>query len=113
MNTIRKSLTDLTTLFMNECSMMEEISLYGPSANEERLPLLSINIQNLAPADIASTLDKEFGIMVRPGLHCSPLAHQTIGTFPQGTLRFSFGCFTTEEEIRYTLDSLKTIIHQQ
>jgi len=69
-----------------------------------------MNIQNLAPADIASTLDKDYGIMVRPGLHCSPLAHQTIGTFPGGTLRFSFGCFSTEEEAKLSIEALKKIV---
>ena len=112
-NNIRRTLSEFTRYFMNECSQIDEITLYGPSAKEDRLPLISMNIRNLAPADIAATLDKDFGIMVRPGLHCSPLAHQTIGTFPAGTLRFSFGCFTTAEEIKYALDSLKTIINKQ
>jgi len=112
-NHIRTSLSELTRYFIDECNQIDEISIYGPSAKQERLPLISMNIRNMAPADLASTLDKEYGIMVRPGLHCSPLAHQTIGSFPQGTLRFSFGCFTTEEEIKYALDSLKTIIHNQ
>ncbi|HPS84258.1 MAG TPA: aminotransferase class V-fold PLP-dependent enzyme [Bacteroidales bacterium] len=111
-NTIRKSLSELTRCFINECNQIDGISIYGPSPSEERLPLVSMNIRNLAPADIASALDKDYGIMVRPGLHCSPLAHQTIGTFPGGTLRFSFGCFSTEEEVKYSIDALKKIAHK-
>ncbi|MPM29116.1 Cysteine desulfurase SufS [bioreactor metagenome] len=110
-NNIRKSLTDLTRHFISECRNMEEITIYGPSDQEERLPLISLNIKNMQPAPNAAALDKEFNIMVRPGLHCSPLAHKTIGSFPGGTLRFSFGCFTTEEELKYTLEALKKIIY--
>lgn len=109
-NNIRKSLSELTRLFISECEKLDEITLYGPLASEERLPLVSLNVDNITPADLAATLDKNFGIMVRPGLHCSPLAHQAIGTFPKGTLRFSLGCFTTEEEVKYSLNALEKII---
>lgn len=95
---------------MNECNQIDGISLYGPSASEDRLPLISMNIKNMEPTDLAAILDKEYGIMVRAGLHCSPLAHQTIGTFPGGTLRFSFGCFSTEEEAKLSIEALKKIV---
>ncbi|HPB02550.1 MAG TPA: aminotransferase class V-fold PLP-dependent enzyme [Bacteroidales bacterium] len=109
-NNIRKSLSELTRYFMNECNQIDGISLYGPSASEDRLPLISMNIKNMEPTDLAAILDKEYGIMVRAGLHCSPLAHQTIGTFPGGTLRFSFGCFSTEEEAKLSIEALKKIV---
>ena len=54
----------------------------------------------------AFLLDSEFGVMVRSGLHCAPLAHKTIGTFPAGTLRFSFGWFNTIEDARYAASAL-------
>ena len=54
-------------------------------------------------------LDDEFGIMTRSGLHCSPLAHKTIGTYPQGVVRFSFGYTNTEDEIDQALEAIKTI----
>lgn len=113
MGNIRSHLSELSKHFMNELRKIEEVFIYGPEEGEERLPLISINIKNKAPGDIASILDKEFGIMVRPGLHCSPLAHQSVGSFPQGTVRFSFGCFTKEEEIDYALTSLKKIISKK
>lgn len=110
MGNIREHLSGLTKHFMNELRNINEVFIYGPEEGEDRLPLVSLNIKNKKPGDIASLLDKEFGIMVRPGLHCSPLAHQSIGSFPQGTVRFSFGCFTKEEEIESALASLKKII---
>jgi selenocysteine lyase/cysteine desulfurase len=57
-------------------------------------------------ATLAYRLDVEYGIMVRSGLHCAPLAHKTLGTFPEGTLRFSFGYFNTEHDALYGLEAL-------
>jgi len=48
--------------------------------------------------------------MTRAGLHCAPLAHKFIGTFPQGTVRLSLGLFNTSEDIDYTIEALKKII---
>jgi len=107
---IRKNLKELTSHFINGLIQMDEVTIYGPAPGEDRLPLVSVNIKDMVPSNVASVLDKEFGIMTRPGLHCSPLAHKTIGSFPQGTLRFSLGCFTKNEEIDYAIDSLKKII---
>ena len=62
-------------------------------------------------SETADRLDREFGIQVRVGLHCAPNAHRTLGTFPGGTIRFSFGYFNTEEEIRTTAEALEAILH--
>jgi selenocysteine lyase/cysteine desulfurase len=51
--------------------------------------------------------------MTRCGLHCAPNAHKTLGTFPQGTVRFSFGYTNTMEEIDYAADSIETILFQE
>jgi len=61
------------------------------------------------PGRAAYILDKDFGIMVRSGLHCAPLAHRTLGTFPAGTLRFSFGWFNTMSDVRSAADALSCI----
>jgi selenocysteine lyase/cysteine desulfurase len=50
------------------------------------------------PAELAFRLDERYGIATRVGLHCAPAAHQTLGTWPGGTVRFSFGAFNTEAE---------------
>jgi selenocysteine lyase/cysteine desulfurase len=47
--------------------------------------------------------------MCRVGLHCSPSAHRTLGTFPDGTIRFALGTFTTEKEIDIALDAVGQI----
>ena len=54
-------------------------------------------------------LDEEFNIMSRPGLYCAPIAHQTIGTAPQGTVRLSVGFFTSEDEILSAIEAVRII----
>ena len=60
-------------------------------------------------AEAARLLDSRWGIQTRVGLHCAPLAHRTLGTYPQGTLRFSFGEGNTAEETNLCLEALEEI----
>ena len=53
----------------------------------------------LAPADLAAVLDEQFDVAVRAGLHCAPLAHQAMGTFPDGAVRASAGFSTADEDL--------------
>lgn len=61
-------------------------------------------------AEVADQLASEYDILTRCGLHCAPSAHQTYGTFPQGTVRFSFNSSNTIAEIDAALDALKEIL---
>jgi len=61
-------------------------------------------------ADIAWQLDADCGIMTRVGLHCAPAAHKSLGTYPAGTIRFSVGYATTEEEIAQAAASLTKLV---
>jgi len=107
---IKAQTEELSKIFIKELMNIKEVTVYGPAADDERIPVVSINIKDMMPSDVAYRLDKEYGIMVRPGLHCAPLAHKTLGTSPEGTVRFGIGCFNTKEEIYYTVDCLKKII---
>lgn len=82
------------------------IKLYGPERQEDRIATLSFNFDHLSPSNGALRLEKEFGILCRPGLHCAPAAHHTLGTFPEGTIRFGLGAFNTEEEIETALQAV-------
>jgi cysteine desulfurase family protein len=71
---------------------------------------VSFTIRGLNPADAGYLLDEGFDIAVRTGLHCAPLAHQTLGSFPEGAIRVSPGYSTTIEEIEFFLQSLETLL---
>lgn len=60
-------------------------------------------------AEAAWKLETEHGIQTRCGLHCAPLAHQTMGTFPEGTIRFSMGYHTTDWEVDTALEALSQL----
>jgi cysteine desulfurase family protein len=82
------------------------VKLYGPENQGDRIATLSFNVAQLSPSDTASRLEKEFGVLCRPGLHCAPAAHRTIGTFPEGTIRFGLGAFNTEAEIKTAIQAV-------
>lgn len=99
----------LCRTFLDGLAVIPEIRVYGPEAGRERLPVVSVNCEGMSSSELAYRLDHDYGIMTRPGLQCSPLAHHTLGTAPQGTVRFSFGHFNTQEEVEYALSCLRQI----
>jgi len=88
------------------------LSLYGPAQADRQVGVVSINLSNWEPMDLGIALDQDFDIAVRTGLHCAPLAHRTIGTYPTGTVRFSPGHFTTLEDIDLAIDALHHLAGQ-
>jgi cysteine desulfurase family protein len=86
-----------------------ELKLYGPKNQNDRIATLSFNFPRLSPSDGASRLEKEFDILCRPGLHCAPAAHHTLGTFPEGTIRFGLSTFNTKEEIKTAIQVVSLI----
>ena len=99
----------LTQRFLDGLTSISGVRIYGPGEASRQISVVSFNIEGKTPSEVSFALDEHFGVMSRPGLHCAPAAHRTIGTFPRGTVRFSFGYFNTEEEISYALDALREI----
>lgn len=86
-------------LLLQELGKLDGVILYSTAA-EERLPVLSFNLREWQPADLAVVLDAQWGIESRAGLHCAPWAHESLGTLDQGgSVRVSPGYFTTEAQI--------------
>ncbi len=71
--------------------------------------VVSFNIKGLNCSETSMYLSEEFNIMSRSGLHCAPFAHKTFNTFPNGTVRFSFGAFNNINEIDEAVDALNFI----
>ncbi|WP_050378861.1 aminotransferase class V-fold PLP-dependent enzyme [Gottschalkia purinilytica] len=109
---IRKHEQHLTEYFISELKKIEEVKIYGPCDVKKHAPVVSINIGEEDSSEIAYVLDNVYDIGVRPGIHCAPLAHKTIGTFEQGTVRFSIGPFTTKEDIDKTIEAIKQIVDE-
>jgi cysteine desulfurase family protein len=85
------------------------ITVYGSSNPDESVGIISFTIKSKTVSEIGQRLDEEYGILTRVGLHCAPAAHQTIGTFPEGTVRLAPGVFTTMDEIQQTLKAIKKV----
>lgn len=99
----------LVKMFMEGIKDLPGIIIYGPALNDRRIPVVSFNIAGMDPAAVALELDDHFKIMSRSGLHCAPSAHKTIGTYPRGTVRFSFSWFNTQDQIAQAIEALNKI----
>lgn len=104
---IRKHEYSLTEKFIEGIKNIEEIIIYGP---EKRGPVVTLNIKGVDSGDLAAYLDEEYGILTRAGIHCAPLAHESMHSGENGGVRFSFGYFNTEEDITYVINTLKNIV---
>jgi hypothetical protein len=74
----------------------------------------SINLawmeEGIPVGEAGDRLGDEHDILVRVGLHCSPMAHKTLGTYPDGTVRLSLGYFNTPEDIASAADAIQKIL---
>ena len=113
-DTIHKKESYLTSLFLDKIKHIDpngdKIQLIGKKTPDGRTAVVSIQTPGRDVSEIAYLLDKNYGIMTRVGLHCAPSAHETLGTYPIGTIRFSFGYFNTEEEVLFAVKALEEIL---
>jgi cysteine desulfurase family protein len=82
--------------------------IYGPG-RQPQAPVLSVNIRGNDSGEVAFLLDRIHQVAVRPGLHCAALAHRTLGTTKQGTVRFGLSYFNTAEEIRQAIKAMEEL----
>ena len=71
--------------------------------------VISLDFTGMDNGEMAWRLEQEFGVLTRCGLHCAPSAHRTLGTFPQGTVRFSLGYANTQDDVDGTLAALHAL----
>ncbi len=90
---------------------IDDVLLTGHHDMNERVSVFSFNILGKDNGILADELSRA-GFETRPGLHCAPSAHKTLGTFPQGALRVSPGYFSTKNDIDEFVSSLKNVISQ-
>lgn len=99
----------LTERFLQGLTQLPAARLFGKREVGERTGVVSVQLGDADPAQLAYALDTRYGIMTRVGLHCAPNAHRTLGSFPIGTVRFSFGWFNTTDEVDAALDALREL----
>ena len=80
-------------LFYEGLEKIDGVILY----NRPQLPVLSFGIEGMSGEAVTEALAQK-GFALRGGFHCSPLAHQTMGTYESGTARIGIGAFNTREQ---------------
>ena len=112
LDSIRAKELSLTKSLVAGLREIEGVLVYGPKISELGSGVISFNISGLDGAEVATVLDEQFGILTRPGIHCAPLAHETIGTFPYGAIRLSIGYFNTESDIEQVVEAVSIIAQE-
>lgn len=99
-----------TRQFLDGVSELPHVRRVGLPGTSGRMAVVSLDFTDRDNAVVAHRLSSEYGIMTRCGLHCAPSAHQTLGTYPQGSVRFSFSAFNTAREIHQAITALDQIL---
>ncbi len=99
----------LTGRFLEGLRDNSNIRIPGTLDIELRTGVISVDFLRRDNSEAAFMLEEQYGILTRCGLHCAPLAHKTLGTFPSGTVRFSLGCFNTESEVDTALRAIESL----
>ncbi|MBI9095461.1 MAG: aminotransferase class V-fold PLP-dependent enzyme [Sphaerochaeta sp.] len=103
---------ELTKLLLSHFLSDTRIKVVGPKGMTGRTSVVSVDFLSLDNAEVAYELFLDAGIETRVGLHCAPIAHRSLGTFPSGTVRFSLGYATTEQEIQDTIEACKRVLNR-
>ncbi|MCB2300604.1 aminotransferase class V-fold PLP-dependent enzyme [Clostridium tagluense] len=112
LDTIREHEEYLCENFISGLLNINSIEVYGLRDTTKRVAAISVNSTKIDNSELGFILDTQYGITTRTGLHCAPLAHETVGTYPTGSLRFGIGPFNDIKDINYTLSSLNSIIRK-
>jgi len=107
--TIKNKKEEIITEIYSGLTSIEEVQLQS-IFNSEFIPqIISFNIKGISPNEAGYILENSFGIIIRAGLHCAPLIHKNIGTFPEGSIRVSPSFFTTIEDVHSLINSVQQI----
>ncbi|WP_339322838.1 aminotransferase class V-fold PLP-dependent enzyme [Paenibacillus sp. FSL W8-0194] len=92
---------------------IRHLRVLGPEAGQPRTGIVSFVSSEKDSSEIAFRLDREYGIAVRAGMHCTPLAHEAVETLQTGAVRISVGVTTTRQEADAVIDAVKEICGQR
>lgn len=97
----------LTRRFLDGLLSIKNVRLFGPYDLSARTGVISIGFICRDNADAAWQLERDFGVLTRCGMHCAPSAHKTLGSWPEGSVRFSIGYANTEADIDRALEAIE------
>lgn len=100
----------LSSLFLDGLRQIPHMRLLGSDDPNKRVGVFSLAFSDRDNGDVSYLLERDHGILTRCGLHCSPDAHNASGTFPFGTVRFSFSPATTEDEVRAAICAIAQLV---
>lgn len=106
---IREHEKALVDYLLEGLRTIPQVTVYGHPDALFRTGIVSFNIDGWDPEEVAALLDSTSRIAARAGLHCAPWAHQAIGTFPAGCVRFSVGYFNTFEDVDLALEAVRKL----
>lgn len=109
-SSIRNTELILTEHFLEGVRNIKNVKVVGLPDTTGRTAVVSLDFNEMDNGEISYLLDRDYGIMTRCGLHCAPSAHKTLGTFPNGTVRFSFSHKNTSEEVEYTITAINNLV---
>jgi cysteine desulfurase family protein len=110
---IFKYKTALCELAFERLSAIGGVKIYRPRNPRNRAPLFSFTIDGADSAEAGDLLDRKYGIACRVGLHCAPMAHMEIGTYPEGSIRFAPGFYTKKREIAFFVKAVEEIVRKK
>jgi cysteine desulfurase family protein len=113
METVWRHERELMKTMLDGLREIEPLRLLGVDGMDNRCAVFAVVLPGLSSYELSDLLEKKYGVLTRPGLHCAPLAHQTMRTHPDqegsGATRFSFGMFNTVEQVQHALGALEQL----
>ena len=107
---IRQKRTERIERLVAGLSSIPDVIVHASDAASRGAGILSFNVDGVSPEEVAYVLEQSFGIVVRSGLHCAPLIHETLGSYPAGSVRVSPSCFTTVGEIDRLVEAVEAAV---
>jgi selenocysteine lyase/cysteine desulfurase len=106
---IRQYEVELAQRLIDGLREIPGVKVYGGLDARQQTATIALNIAGIEPSEVGLRLDEEYDLMCRVGLHCAPAAHKTVGSFPNGSVRFGLSAFNTPGEVDTALAAIQKI----
>jgi cysteine desulfurase family protein len=107
---LHRSISQLADDLRVSLAKVNGVNVYGSPHSDQRIGVVSINVEGYDPQEVAAALDTHFRVQVRAGLHCAARIHTALDTIKHGgTVRFSIGPFNTADHVRAAADAIEEI----